>query len=168
MDRIFDLDARDVRMDFAVSDDDVAGLADVDRRVLDVRGQHAFDEHATAFDRVDAVEPRVVNLQIAEGRVLAAVDGDAVVDVVLDHQVLDREVVARSDHRVGQHVFTVEGRAPIVLFQPADRNVVHVHEQRLVVWSGMDFYRVAGDASVERGLDRFTRVDAHYGRLALL
>src|SRR5262249_50726839 len=139
VDRIFNLDAGDVRVDLAIPDYDVARLADVDRRVLDVRGQHAFDEHATTFDRVDAVEPSVVNLQIVEGRVLAAVDGDAVVDVVLDDQVLDREVVARSDHRVGQSVLAVEYRAPIVLLQPTDRNVVYVHEQRLVVFAGTNF-----------------------------
>src|SRR5262249_16374606 len=75
---IFDLDASDVVVRFAIFDDDVARLADVDRRVFDARGQYALDEHAFAFDRVDAVEACVVDFQVAECRVTAAVNGDAV------------------------------------------------------------------------------------------
>src|SRR5262245_27285033 len=166
-DRIFDLDAGDVRVDLAIPDDNVGRLADVDRGVFDAGCQHSFDEHSLAFDRVDAVKPRIMNLQIAEGRVLAAVDGDAVVDIVLDDQILDREIVARSDYRVSEFILAIEDRALVVLLQPADRDVVQVHQERFIVRAGTDFDSVAGNGSVQRGLDRFARVDAQYSRLAL-
>src|SRR5207253_2169184 len=80
VDRVFNLDAGDVGIGFAVVDANVARLADVERRVSNARGNTTIDLDACAAHRVDAVEARGVNLQVAEGDVAGVLRDDAVGD----------------------------------------------------------------------------------------
>ncbi len=100
VDGVFDLDSRYVVVRFAISNDDVTRLADVERRIGDAARDAVLQSHPGAANRIDAVQSRVVDDQVAEHRSPRVLHHDSVCNVVTNLETLDVKITPGRNHGV--------------------------------------------------------------------